>query len=77
MFIAHGAVSSLRVVNDRVSLDEMRAEMISNLQLWNDYIVVNYARKQLGQGGPGHILPVGAYHKASESLGQGFGRKFV
>ena len=68
MFLAHGAVSSLRVVNDEISIDNMRSEMVSNLQSKDDFVVINYARKLLGQEGPGHISPLGAYHKASDSF---------
>lgn len=68
MFVAHGTQSKLRVVDDSYSLDKMRAEFISNLKSKDDFIVVNYARKILGQNGPGHISPVGAYHKATDSF---------
>lgn len=68
MFLAHGAVSQLRIVDDNTSLEKMRSEMIRNLKSKNDYIVVNYARKLLGQDGPGHISPIAAYHEASDSF---------
>lgn len=68
MFLAHGAVSKLRIVNDRLLIEQMRAEMIANLQSEHDYIVVNYARQGLGQDGGGHISPVAAYHQDSDSF---------
>jgi hypothetical protein len=68
MFLAHGAVSRLRVVNDNISLDKMRSEIVANLQSKDDYVVINYARKLVGQNGPGHISPIGAYHETSDSF---------
>ena len=68
MFLAHGAVSKLRIVDDKLPIEQMRAEMITNLQSEHDYIVVNYMRHKLGQNGPGHISPIAAYHQASDSF---------
>lgn len=68
MFLAHGAVSRLRIADNKLPVEQMRAEMITNLQSEHDYIVVNYARKSLGQDGGGHISPVAAYHQASDSF---------
>ena len=34
----------------------------------DDYVLVNYARKSLGQTGGGHISPLGAYDEASDSF---------
>ena len=68
LFLSHETASTLRVVDDRVPLDLMRDEMKANLTADNDFIVVNYARKILGQDGPGHISPVAAYHAGSDSF---------
>lgn len=68
MFLGHEVASTLVVVDDEVSLDTMRNQMTANLRSENDFIVVNYARKLLGQNGPGHISPVAAYHAASDSF---------
>ncbi len=68
MFLSHEVASELKVVDDSVPLDAMRAQMVDNLKSDNDFIVVNYARKILGQNGPGHISPVAAYHAKSDSF---------
>ena len=68
MFLSHEAVSTLRVVDDSVPLDAMRDQMMANLKSDKDFIIVNYARKILGQSGPGHISPVAAYHSVSDSF---------
>ena len=68
MFLSHEVASTLNVVDDDVPLETMRTQMMTNLKSENDFIVVNYARKILGQNGPGHISPVAAYHAGSDSL---------
>ena len=68
MFLSHEVASILKVVGDSVPLEAMRKQMVTNLKSENDFIVVNYARKILGQNGPGHISPVAAYHAGSDSF---------
>jgi hypothetical protein len=41
---------------------------VTNLKTENDYVLVNYARKALGQVGAGHISPLGAYDAKSDSF---------
>jgi hypothetical protein len=65
---ALGAESTIRVLDDTVSDDTARAEIAGNLAHEGDYVIVNYDRKVLGQKGGGHISPLGAYDKASDSF---------
>ncbi len=44
------------------------AQMKKNLAEKDNYVVVNYARAALGQKGGGHISPVAAYDKLSDSF---------
>lgn len=68
MFLAHNSQSTLRIVDESITVDDMRKDMLKNLKNQNDYIVVNYSRTLLGQEGPGHISPVAAYHSNSDSF---------
>ena len=65
---AHGTQVKLRIVDKKLDLRSAREEMITNLARKNDYVVVNYARKGLNQKGGGHISPIGAYHRPSNSF---------
>jgi hypothetical protein len=65
---AHGLASELRVADDKLSDEQIRREIVANLSTPDDYVVVNYFRPVLGQTGGGHISPLGAYDKASDSL---------
>ena len=42
-------------------LGSFRREAAQALSRPGDYVLVNYDRKALGQAGPGHISPLGAY----------------
>lgn len=68
IFETHGIKSSMYIVNKSLKLEKMRSQFIENLKNTSDFIVVNYARKSLGQKGGGHISPIGAYHKQSDSF---------
>lgn len=65
---AHGLKTKLRVVDANISEDDVLAEMISNLKERHNYVIINYLRTAVGQKGGGHISPVGAYDKASNSF---------
>ena len=67
-FKAHQVDSKIRVVDEKANEATLKKEIIENLKTANDYIVVNYSRKRLGQPGGGHISPVGAYHQPSDSF---------
>jgi hypothetical protein len=56
------------VVDDEVSSDEIKQILIKNLSTADDYIIVNYSRSGLKQPGGGHISPLAAYHRLSDSF---------
>lgn len=65
---AHNLKTQMTIVDEKASADKMRASFLKNLNSTNDYIIVNYSRKALGQKGGGHISPVAAYDKKSDSF---------
>jgi hypothetical protein len=65
---ALGAESTIRVVDDTLTDDAARTEIVENLGREGDYVIVNYDRKVLGQKGGGHISPLAAYDQESDSF---------
>ncbi len=68
LFKNHGLKTQVRVVNQDLDSEFIKKEIIKNLRTANDYVIVNYKRTVLNQLGGGHISPLGAYHKASDSF---------
>jgi hypothetical protein len=48
------------------NLDKFRRQAIANLQQPDNFILVNYLRKTIGQEKGGHISPVAAYDRQSD-----------
>ena len=65
---SHGLTVVASVVDDNADSDAIRRELAANLATRNDFVLVNYARKSLGQEGGGHISPLGAYDERSDSF---------
>ena len=65
---AHGLSVTIRVVEDGAASEPLLDELAENLATRDDYVLVNYSRKALGQTGGGHISPLGAYDRASDSF---------
>ena len=65
---AHDLAVDLRVADDKLTDEQIRRELITNLATPDDYVVVNIFRPVLGQKGGGHLSPLGAYDKASDSF---------
>ena len=59
---------TVRVVDRKADGEAIRREIARNLATGDDYVLVNYARKALGQQGGGHISPLGAYDETSDSF---------
>lgn len=59
---------TLRIVNEAADAEIIKQEIIENLVTRNDFVLVNYDRKALGQKGGGHISPLGAYDQKSDSF---------
>jgi len=65
---AHGLATEVRVADDKLTDETIRRELTANLASPDDYVLVNYFRPAVGQTGGGHISPLGAYDKASDSF---------
>jgi hypothetical protein len=65
---AHGIPTRLVIVDGGVTDEQIRAELDQNLRRAGDYAIVNYRRRDVGQQGGGHISPVGAYDRESDSF---------
>jgi len=68
LFTAHGLSTKVVVVQQGMSDQVIKAELIENLTTTDDYVIINYKRTVLNQLGGGHLSPLGAYHKASDSF---------
>jgi hypothetical protein len=64
---AHGLKTSVHYA-DQFSVVEFRAAVEKNLATDNDYLLVNYQREALGQGRVGHISPLAAYDRETDSV---------
>ncbi len=64
----HGLEVVTRVVDENADPAAIRREIAANLAQRDDYVLVNYARRALGQKGGGHISPLGAYDEHSDSF---------
>jgi hypothetical protein len=65
---AHGLATELRIADDKLTDETIRRELTANLASPDDYVLVNYFRPAVGQTGGGHISPLGAYDKTSDSF---------
>ena len=65
---SNGTKVTKKVVTDKTTVQSVRDEMVRNLKTKGDYILVNYKRSALGQKGGGHISPIGAYDKQTDSF---------
>ncbi|RLA22561.1 MAG: phytochelatin synthase [Gammaproteobacteria bacterium] len=68
LFQEHGLTTKIRIVDQSLDNKTIKNEIIENLRTPDDYVIVNYKRSVLNQPGGGHISPLGAYHKASDSF---------
>jgi len=65
---SHDLEVVIRVVDGNAASATIRREIVDNLATGEDFVLVNYARRSLGQKGGGHISPVGAYDERSDSF---------
>jgi hypothetical protein len=68
LFKAHALRTRLVIVDDKMSAQAIRADLVENLKRRDDYVVVNYWRGAVGQQGGGHISPLAAYDPESDSF---------
>ena len=65
---SHGVKVVTRVVDESTDAAAVRRELAANLATGDDFVLVNYARRSMGQQGGGHISPLGAYDERSDSF---------
>lgn len=68
MLRANGLVTRLVIVDDGKIEQNIRAELLENLNRRGDYVIVAYRREAVGQRGGGHISPLGAFDAESDSF---------
>jgi hypothetical protein len=68
LLIEQGLNSKIQVVNNDLSNKQIKSDLIENMKTEDDYILINYHRSELGQKGGGHVSPLGAYDKESDSF---------
>ena len=68
VFRAHGLAVTTRVVDAQADAARITRELARNLATADNFVVVNYSRRALGQPGGGHISPLGAYDADSDSF---------
>lgn len=68
MLRANELDTRLVIVDDQKPDDEIRADIVDNLQRRDDFVIVSYSRRAVGQTGGGHISPLGAYDAATDSV---------
>jgi hypothetical protein len=64
---AHGLETSVHHA-DQFSVVEFRTAVEQNLATDEDFLLVNYQREALGQGRVGHISPLAAYDRETDSV---------
>lgn len=64
---AHGVQASAHH-GDTFTLEAFRDTVQRNLSTPDDYLLVNYQREVLGQGKVGHISPLAAYDRGTDSV---------
>lgn len=65
---SNGLRVEMRVADKKLSDQQIKNELVKNLQQKGDFVLINYKRSAVGQNGGGHISPVGAYDKKSDSF---------
>ena len=64
----NGLKTRLVIVDDARPEADVRADLVGALSQRGHYVIVAFQRKALGEPGFGHISPLGAYDKASDSF---------
>ena len=64
---AHGLKITTNHINE-ISIAQFRTIVENNLEYDDDFLIVNYQREVLGQGKVGHISPLAAYDRDTDSV---------
>ena len=59
---------SIQVVGDSARLEELKKDLLENLQKPGHFVLVNFQRQALGQTRGAHISPLGAYDSSTDSV---------
>lgn len=65
LLISHGAKVKVYYGSD-VDLDRFRFLLLQNLSKRDNFVIVNYLRKTIGQERGGHISPIAAYNQRTD-----------
>ena len=68
MLQANGLNTRMVVVDDALPEAQVHADLLDSLRQRGHYVIVAFQRKALGEPGFGHISPLGAYDRASDSF---------
>ncbi len=68
MLNAHPGVEARKTYASRTTLEEFRKLARAQMGSPDQYILVNYLRKAVGQNTGGHISPLAAYHERTDSF---------
>ena len=64
----HGLNVAVRPVADDTPVAAVRNALAANLERTGDFVIINYSRSALGQPPGGHISPLAAYDRLSDSF---------
>jgi len=64
---SYGVSTRLHYASD-ININEFRGILKNNMKNPKNYMLVNYLRASLGQGGIGHISPIGAYDELTDEV---------
>ena len=68
MLRANGVTTKLTIVDENKLDDDVRTELVENLQRRGDYVIIAFLREAVGERGGPHISPLGAYDAESDSF---------
>jgi len=68
MLKTYGVQVLIQVVADGQNSQEIRKDLLANLEKPGQFVLVNFRRRELGQNGGAHISPLGAYDQATDSV---------
>lgn len=63
-----GAKTKMVIATDDIQEEVMTKDLVTNLKTKGDYVIINYYREAVGQQDGGHISPLAAYDKGSDSF---------
>jgi hypothetical protein len=65
LLTSHGATVKV-YYGAEIELDRFRSLLVQNLSARNNFALINYLRKSIGQERGGHISPIAAYHRQTD-----------